>query len=149
MGRLTSTAFWLMLELGLLLACASHSTASERELQGSWIATKAEHNGKADNAVVGHRLSFTGNRFQIQSKDGKGLFSGLVRVDANAETRCHRLRAQGRVLKGKAWEGIYALEGDTLTTCDNAPNLEKGRPSAFEAKSGSGYVLITFKREKP
>jgi hypothetical protein len=39
-------------------------------------------------------------------------------------------------------EGIYALDGDTLTTCDNAPNLEKGRPAAFEAKRGSGYVLI-------
>jgi hypothetical protein len=41
------------------------------------------------------------------------------------------------------------VDGDTLTTCDNAPNLKKGRPAAFEAKSGSGYVLITFKREKP
>jgi hypothetical protein len=32
---------------------------------------------------------------------------------------------------------------------DNAPNLDKGRPAAFEAKTGSGHVLITFKREKP
>jgi hypothetical protein len=47
------------------------------------------------------------------------------------------------------WKGIYAVDGDTLTTCDNAPNLKKGRPTAFEAKSGSGYVLITFKRAKP
>ena len=43
----------------------------------------------------------------------------------------------------------YALDGDTLRACDNAPNLDKGRPAAFEAKRGSGYVLITFKREKP
>ena len=41
------------------------------------------------------------------------------------------------------------LDGDTLAICDNAPNLDKGRPAAFEAKSGSGYVLITFKRAKP
>jgi uncharacterized protein (TIGR03067 family) len=52
-------------------------------------------------------------------------------------------------LKGKAWKGIYVLDGDTLTMCDNAPNLDKGRPAALEAKSGSGYVLITFKRAKP
>ena len=45
--------------------------------------------------------------------------------------------------------GIYALDGDTLTVCDNAPDLDKGRPTAFEATSGSGYVLITFKRAKP
>ena len=53
------------------------------------------------------------------------------------------------VLQGQAWKGIYALDGDTLTTCDNAPNLDKDRPTAFEAKSGSGYVLITFERAKP
>jgi len=54
---------------------------------------------------------------------------------------------QEGALKGKAWKGIYALDGDTLTICDNAPNLNKGRPAAFDAKTGSGYVLITFKRE--
>ena len=39
-------------------------------------------------------------------------------------------------------------EGNTLTICDNAPDLTKGRPSAFEAKSGSGHVLIRFERAK-
>ena len=52
-------------------------------------------------------------------------------------------------LKGKVWKGIYALDGDTLTTCDNGPDPDKSRPAAFEAKSGSGYILITFKRAKP
>ena len=51
--------------------------------------------------------------------------------------------------KGKAWKGIYALDGDTLTTCDNGPNPDKGRPAAFEAKAGSGYIFITFRRAKP
>ena len=52
-------------------------------------------------------------------------------------------------LTGKAWKGIYRLDGNTLTTCDNAPNLDERRPTAFEAKSGSGYVLITFMGAKP
>jgi hypothetical protein len=43
-----------------------------------------------------------------------------------------------RVFKGKTWEGIYVLEGDTLRTCDNAPDLAKDRPAAFETKSKSG-----------
>ena len=47
------------------------------------------------------------------------------------------------------WKGIYALDGDTLMTCDNAPDLAKGRPAAFEAKPGSGCIVITFKRVKP
>jgi hypothetical protein len=36
--------------------------------------------------------------------------------------------------------------GDTLTICDNAPDLDEGRSGAFEAKSGSGSVLVAFKR---
>ena len=52
-------------------------------------------------------------------------------------------------LQGKAWKGIYVLDGDTLKICDNAANLAKGRPAAFEANGGSGYVLITFRRVKP
>lgn len=52
-------------------------------------------------------------------------------------------------LKGKAWKGISAVDGDTLTVCDNAPDMAKGRAGAFEAKGGSGHVLSTLKRAKP
>jgi uncharacterized protein (TIGR03067 family) len=149
MNRLTAATTWLIVGTGLLLAFAYPSEASEKELQGTWTATKAEQDGKSDTAIVGHRLSFTGNRFQIQSKDSKSLYSGTVQVDASAKPAAIDFEHTDGELKGKEWKGIYALDGDTLTTCDNAPNLEKGRPAAFEAKGGSGYVLITFKREKP
>jgi len=70
-------------------------------------------------------------------------------VDARAKPAAIDFAHRGGALKGKAWKGIYVLDGYTLPICDNAPNLEKGRPTALEAKSGSGYVLITFKRAKP
>ena len=68
MNRLTAATSWLIVGTGLLLAFAYPSEASEKELQGTWTATKAEQDGKSDSAVVGHRLSFTGNRFQISVK---------------------------------------------------------------------------------
>jgi uncharacterized protein (TIGR03067 family) len=58
---------------------------AQKKLQGSWTATKAERDGKAADDVVGHRLSFTSKRFQIQSKDGKPLCAGTVRVDPSAK----------------------------------------------------------------
>jgi hypothetical protein len=67
-------------------------------------------------------------------------------MDPSAKPAAIDFEHKEGVLKGKAWKGIYALDGDTLTICDNAPNLNKGRPTTFEIKSGSGYVLITFKR---
>jgi uncharacterized protein (TIGR03067 family) len=90
-----------------------------------------------------------GNRFEIRSKDDKLLYAGKVQMNPSAKPATIDFQQKKGALNGKVWKGIYAVDGDTLTTCDNAPNLKKGRPAAFEAKSGSGYVLITFKREKP
>ena len=147
MRRLTSAICWLILGTGFVLAQPAEQ--AQKQLEGTWIATKAERDGKAADDVVGHRFSFTDNRFQIQSKDGEPLYAGTVRVDPNAKPAAIDFEHTEGDVKGKAWKGIYALDGDTLTTCDNAPNLDKGRPAAFEAKAGSGHILITFKRAKP
>jgi uncharacterized protein (TIGR03067 family) len=149
MHRLTPAMCGVILGTWLVPAFAQPAEEAKKTLQGTWTATRAERDGKAAYDVVGHRLSFTGNRFQIQSRDGKRLYAGTVRVDPSAKPAAVDFEHTEGALKGKAWKGIYALDGDTLTTCDNAPNLSKGRPAAFEAKSGSEYVLITFRRAKP
>ncbi len=150
MHRLTSAiCAGLILGTCLVFAFAQPTEEAQKELQGSWTATKAESDGKAADDLVGHRLSFTGNRFQIQSKDGKPLYAGTVGVNPSVKPAAIDFEHTEEALKGKAWKGIYVLDGDTLTICDNAPNLEAVRPVAFEAKSGSGYVLITFTRAKP
>ncbi len=146
MHRLRFVMCWLILMAWQVPALAQLAEESQKELQGTWIATKAEQDGRAADDIVGHRLSFIGNRFQILSKDGKPLYAGTVRVDPNATPAAIDFEHTEGALKGKTWKGIYDLDGDTLTTCDNAPNLEKERPAAFEAKSGTGYILITFKR---
>jgi uncharacterized protein (TIGR03067 family) len=149
MHWLTSGMCWLILGTGFILAFAQPTGEAQSKLQGTWTATKAERDGKAADDVIGHQLSFAGNRFEIQSKDGKPLYAGTVRINPSAKPAAIDFEHAAGALKGKAWKGIYALDGDMLTTCDNAPNMDKGRPTAFEAKSGSGYVSITFKREKP
>jgi uncharacterized protein (TIGR03067 family) len=149
MHRLTSAMCWLILGTGLVLAFAQPAEEAPKKLQGTWTATKAERDGKPAEDVLGHRLSFTGNCFQIQSKHGKLLYAGTVRLDPNAKPAAIDFEHTAGALKGKVWKGIYDLDGDRLTTCDNAPDLDKGRPAVFEAKKGSGYVLITFQRAKP
>ena len=139
----------MLIVICLGAAVASRAEESREELQGTWTATKAERDGEAADDVVGHQLSLTGDRFQLRSNDGKILYAGTVRVDTSAKPAAIDFELTEGELKGKAWKGIYALDGDTLTVCDNAPNTDKGRPAAFEAKSGSGYVLVTFKRAKP
>jgi uncharacterized protein (TIGR03067 family) len=149
MHRLTSAMCCVLLGTGLVLAFAQPAEDAPKNLQGTWAAAKAERNGNVAEDILGHRLSITGNRFQIQSKDGKFLYAGTVRVDPSAKPATFDFEHTEGALKGKAWKGIYALDGDTLTTCDNGPSPDKGRPAAFEAKRDSGYILITFQRAKP
>ena len=146
MPRLGSALCRLVFGIGLVLASALPGGAAEMDLQGTWTATKAERDGMAAEDVVGHRLSFAGDRFELVSKDGAPLYAGTVRVDASAAPAAIDFEHAEGALKGKAWKGIFRLDGDALTICDNAPDMEKGRPAAFEAGSGSGYVCVTFER---
>lgn len=149
MKPLSSAMRGWILGAGLVLALVQPAGSAETKLHGEWTATKAERDGKAAADVVGHRLSFTGERFRIQSKDGKLVYGGSIKVDPNAKPASIDFDNTEGMAKGQAWKGIYALDGDTLTICDNAPDPAKPRPAALEAKSGSGYVLVTFKRAKP
>lgn len=149
MHRLISAVCGLIFSASLVLFYGQPAASAETNLQGNWTATKAERDGKAAEDVVGHRLAFTGNRFHIQSRDGKLVYAGSVRMDANVKPAAIDFENTEGTAKGQAWKGIYALDGDTLMIVDNAPDPKKARPAAFEAKGGSGYVLITFKRAKP
>jgi uncharacterized protein (TIGR03067 family) len=140
---------WAILWLWLVPAFAQPAADVPKELHGTWNATKAVRDGKPARDVVGHRLSIAADRFGIRSKDGKPLFVGTVRVDPKAKPAAIDFEHGGGALAGKSWKGIYRLAGDTLTICDNAQNLDKERPTAFQAKAGSGDVLITFKRARP
>ena len=149
MSRLSSAFCRLMIGIGLALVFTLPVGAAEMDMQGTWTATNAERDGKAAADLVGHRLSFAGDGFELVSKDGEPLYAGTVRVDAHAVPAAIDFEHTKGELKGKAWMGIYSLEGDKLTICDNAPDLTKQRPAAFAACGGSGYVLVTFERAKP
>ena len=136
MQRLISVMCGLILATGLVLAGAGPA-AAQATLQGSWTATKAERDGKAAADVVGHRLTFTGDRVEIRSKDGGTVaYAGTFLTDQNAKpTSIDFVNTEGTD-KGKTWRGIYAFDGDTLTTCDNAPDVAKADPRHSRLRVG-------------
>ena len=92
MQRLILAVCGLILGAGLIFAGVVPAGA-QAALQGNWIATKVETNGAASPEVVGHRLSFSGDRFEIKSKNGKKVYAGTVRTDPKAHAGGDRLRA--------------------------------------------------------
>jgi len=145
----SSAIVWSVLRINLVSGYLLPAQAADTGLQGTWIATEARRDGKAAEDVVGHTLSISENTFEISSKNGKHLYAGNVRIDSDAKPAAIDFEHKEGDLSGKSWKGVYALEGDTLKICDNAPNLNAARPTALKAPSGSGYVLVTFKRAKP
>ena len=65
MHRLLSAVCCFFVGSGLVLGCAK---AAEKDLQGTWTATKAERDGKPAADVVRHRLSVSGDRFEIRPR---------------------------------------------------------------------------------
>ena len=146
MQRMISSIGAAMLAVALVVALAPPAQAQAR-LQGSaWIAVEVNRDGKPAADVLGHRLSFDGPRFAIHASDGTLVYAGTFRTDPRATPAAIDFKLTHGAPRGTVWKGIYALSGDTLTTCDNAPNLRKPRPRAFDAPAGSGAILITFTR---
>ena len=120
-------------------------TRAESGLEGIWVAVEAERDGAAAAELVGHRLTFAGERFTIEA-DGKPIYAGTFRTDPQAQpTEIDFVQDEGEAA-GQTWLGIYRLDGEELAICDNAPDTAAPRPAEFATSPGSGHVLLTFRR---
>ena len=55
-------------------------------------------------------------------------------MDASAKPAAIDFEHAEGGLKGKTWKGIYVLDSETLTVCDNAENLDAARPSKIRGE---------------
>src|SRR5262245_25719931 len=143
------SAQWIAALIGLALAGPLPAEAAQADLEGTWTASAAEREGERADELIGHRLALRGDQFQIDSKDGKSLYAGTFQTNPSAKPATIDFEHKQGALNGKVWQGIYRLDAETLTICDNAADLEKARPTTFAAKAGSGAVLLTFRRAQP
>ena len=146
--------------VGLALV-ASSADAKEKELsesgkkelkalQGVWKATKLVRGEvEEENPKEG------GNDVFIEFKDRTLLlndkeFLTITGLDPSTDPKIIDFKAlidRGPVSKDTVFEGIYKLDGDTLTL---ALNIEGGtnRPAKFETGKDPKITIVTFAREK-
>jgi uncharacterized protein (TIGR03067 family) len=134
-----------ILALALVLATTA---AAQEPLAGAWTATEAERNGAPAPELLGHRLSLADGEFEIAGTDGAMIYAGTYRLDPTADpSAIDFVNTEGEAA-GVTWAGIWRADADTLTIVDNAPDPTRPRPTEFAAPANSGYVMLTFQRDR-
>jgi uncharacterized protein (TIGR03067 family) len=129
-------------------AVGSEKTATAHDvgnLQGKWTVVRAERDGRAAAEIAGQALQIEDGKFSIR-KNGVTIFGGTLWFDEFASPCAIDFRHTGYTSAGTKWQGIYRIDGDTLTICDNAGDMERSRPTSFDTNANSGRVMVVFKR---
>ncbi|MGC3982558.1 MAG: TIGR03067 domain-containing protein [Steroidobacteraceae bacterium] len=115
-------------------------------LQGTWVVTAGQHEGKSMDVVVGGVLTITGNNFKIHTASGADL-QGQLQIDASKRPAEINFVHTSDVLKGTRWLAIYKIEGQTLSLNYVDAVLQEPRPSQFVTSNATEASLLTLRRD--
>ena len=122
--------------------------ASDLEkLAGVWTCLSAVNDGKPlpDDVAKALRLTITKEGGYKTERGDQVLFDSKCTIDPARSPKHIDLIGTAGENKGKAAQGLYSLDEDTLTICYTMPGLE--RPGKLESKDGSAATLVVWKRE--
>jgi RNA polymerase sigma factor (sigma-70 family) len=114
-----------------------------KRLEGVWTLIAMESAGKkaSDDEVKKNAVSLDCAGDKAVVRQGGELHAARVRLDPAKEPKQIDLI----VARHEVHQGIYRLEGDTLTICKSHPPAE--RPTAFATKAGARWpLLLVFKK---
>jgi uncharacterized protein (TIGR03067 family) len=115
------------------------------KLQGEWVMKEAGRNGK--------KFEANDKKLVLEIKGAKWTFTGkekgeFIALDSTTDPKCFDLKSLEEGTKGQVHEGIYKIDGDTLTFCIHE-GKEKQRPTRFETTAEQpATILAVFQRVK-
>ncbi len=115
------------------------------QLAGVWSCVAATVDGKPLPVETARllKLTFSGNHYKTEKGD-QVLFDSTYIVKPSATPKEISIVGTEGELAGKEAQGIYSLEGDTLTICHTMPG--EPRPPRFESAAGSKAYLVVWQR---
>ena len=135
----------LVLAAGLLVA-ADAPSEDAKKLEGTWVLTAGDNDGKklAEEVLKSGRLTIDGDKHTV--KVGDTTYKGTHKLDPTKKPKTMDITDTEGPFKDKTVLAIFELDGDEFKICYSLPG--KDRPKDFAAKEGTGYHCHVWKREK-
>jgi len=138
--RLLSLTSSLVIAL-TLGAAAGQLAPALGQLQGRWVVTSGEHNGKPLDAIKGGVMTVTADSFEIRTASGN-MLKGTLRVDTSRRPfQMDLLHANGT-----KWEGIYSVEEDDFKLNYVEAGQKDRRPDAFTTSDRTEASMVRLRR---
>ena len=117
-------------------------------LVGTWVGVSVTVDGRVlpETTVQQLRLTLTQTQYKTE-KGNEVLFDSTYTIEPSKSPKHINMIGTEGDLAGKAAEGIYSLDGNTLKVCYTMPG--KPRPETFGSPAGSGIYMVVWKRQSP
>ena len=113
-----------------------------KPLQGRWVVTAGEHQGKPMDAIKGGVMTISGDAFEIRTASGN-LLKGTLRLDVSKRPfHMDLLHADG-----DRWEAIYEVSGDMFRLNYVEVGGKDVRPGTFTTTDKTEASIVTLRRE--
>lgn len=136
----------LLLAVAISSAGGDAAKAELKKLEGVWQPVSGESQGKATERFNRNKIMFNGDVFSVLDGD-KLLFKATVKLDTTKTPKAIDMTISEGEETGKTALGIYALDGEQLKLCFEAPG-GANRPTEFATKEGEKRIVVVSKREK-
>src|SRR5262249_46425574 len=119
-----------------------------KQFQGSWTIESLEVNGTmlSNDQFKDWKMTIKDDKYTVDL--GNNSLKQTFTVDPGKKPKTIDLTASEGDNKGKTYKGIYELDKDTFKMC-RPLDSDANRPTEFDAKEGSGMLLVVYKRAKP
>ena len=116
-------------------------------LQGTWtlVAMETEGHDVDPEDFKDRTATYEGNRLTLREGD-RVRRRGIVTLDPDRKPRAVNTWDQDGPYEDQTVPGIYELQGETLKLCFARPGQE--RPKEFTTKSGTAFLVCTYKKQK-
>jgi uncharacterized protein (TIGR03067 family) len=141
-----STAKSLLAATLTLLALSS--SAQDKALIGTWEGWLMNGDGSQSSQRQQRISEMVITAQQITCKDGgnRSMGAGTYRLGGTGTLRTIDATGTAGQPSGKAFQGIYQINGDTLKWC-SGNDKAKTRPTELKTNVGNGHFLMVLTRK--